>query len=30
VLSWTTVPNALSYKILRNDTGCDSASTGWR
>jgi hypothetical protein len=26
-LSWTAVPGALFYKILRNDSGCDTAST---
>jgi subtilisin-like proprotein convertase family protein len=26
-LSWTPVPNATSYRILRNDAGCDAGST---
>jgi subtilisin-like proprotein convertase family protein len=27
VLNWTAVPNANSYRILRNDLGCDQGST---
>jgi hypothetical protein len=27
LLTWTSVPNALSYRILRNDSGCQAAST---
>jgi hypothetical protein len=27
VLSWTSVPNAISYRVLRNDSGCQSAFT---
>jgi hypothetical protein len=26
-LSWTPVPNAISYRVLRNDSGCESAFT---
>ena len=27
VLSWTAVPNAVNYRLLRNDAGCQAAST---
>jgi hypothetical protein len=27
VLSWTSVPGAVSYRLLRNDAGCQAAST---
>jgi len=27
VLSWTAVPSAVTYKVLRNDSGCDTAFT---
>src|SRR5206468_6248757 len=26
-LSWTTVPGAASYNVLRNDAGCDAGNT---